>query len=413
MNRITEVLSSCPENLDLTSREHADILYNLCDAILETEQAAWSLSKITSEIDTKNLFFAVALKMAESKFVVRSIKKRLYVSVVFAVYKEHNRILNEEEHENGEDFLRRKCKQLDWLIDDSEFVKWELIIVDDGCPEGSGKIAQKIITESGLEKKVMVHFLDDGIAESASVTKGLKSSSDSQKGGSVIYGMYKALEGSISDDHIIIYTDADLSTHLGQVGLLLDPIINKNKKVCIGSRRKRSSVVIKQGSRNERGKLFIYIWKQLINLFPSVIDTQCGFKAFHKSVLEKIIEKIKEKKFAFDIELLIKAEILEQGSIYRTSIAWIDSEAASTTTDLQPYLPMLKSISRMYKDYLPSTDRQDQLADFISEIKQEDFDLLLSNIPEGITSREPREFVNYSGVGVDEIRKAIREKNKL
>jgi hypothetical protein len=50
--------------------------------------------------------------------------------------------------------------------------------------------------------------------------------------------------------------------------------------VAIGSRREPDSVVVKQGTRNDRGKLFIYLWKRMVPVLGDIIDTQCGFKAF-------------------------------------------------------------------------------------------------------------------------------------
>jgi len=38
-----------------------------------------------------------------------------------------------------------------------------------------------------------------------------------------------------SPDHVIAYTDADLSTHLGQLGLLIDPIVRGGRDAAIDS----------------------------------------------------------------------------------------------------------------------------------------------------------------------------------
>ena len=165
--------------------------------------------------------------------------------------------------------------------------------------------------------------------------------------------MWDAVQNSNAKNPIIVYTDADLSTHLGQVMLLVDLLLNQNKTVAIGSRREPNSVVIKKGARNDRGKLFIYLWKRLIPNLGDIVDTQCGFKAFRAEIIPEIIEDLIENKFAFDIELLVKAELLKKDSIIKIPIAWIDSEEASTTTDIQPYLPMLKSIVKMSKEYFP------------------------------------------------------------
>ena len=79
--------------------------------------------------------------------------------------------------------------------------KWELIFVDDGCPEKSGEIAAEIIQQEKYNN-VRVLFLADGIEEGAPVTKELESTSDSQKGGAIQYGMWSAIQ----EHHAMIVT---------------------------------------------------------------------------------------------------------------------------------------------------------------------------------------------------------------
>ncbi len=81
-------------------------------------------------------------------------------------------------------------------------------------------------------------------------------------------------------DRVVLFTDADLSTHLCQCGLLVEPVVCGGASAGIGSCREPTSVVVKQGKRNTRGKLFIYLRKRLIPQLRGIIDTQCGFKAF-------------------------------------------------------------------------------------------------------------------------------------
>ena len=116
---------------------------------------------------------------------------------------------------------------------------------------------------------------------------------------------------------------------------------------------------------------------------------------------------LQEKKFAFDIELLLKAELRKQESIARIPIAWIDSEAASTTADIQPYLPMLKSITGMYRQYLSRDDRAEEFATFIDTLDDEKWARLIANVPTAIDSREPDEFSTFAGVSVAELKKRI------
>ena len=78
------------------------------------------------------------------------------------------------------------------------------------------------------------------------------------------------------------------------------------------------------------------------------------------------------------------------------AIAWIDSEAASTTTDLSPYLPMLKKVALMYRTYLPSGREQDSFANFIDRLDQESWERLVENIPEEIAEADPSTFDKFN-----------------
>ena len=405
---IDHLIASSPKELDLTNDAHAEQIFESVASILKEGYSLTELDEVETDLIRQNnpeyIFVLLALKLAKAKILASNINEPYKISVVFAVYKEHNRIRKSSEHPHGEDFLLKKVKQLEWLFEDQPHVDWELIVVDDGCPEKSGLIAQEIIDANQLNEKVKVLFLENAIEKKYAPASGISSTRESQKGGSIVYGMWEAVRETDDRNQIVIYTDADLSTHLGQVMLLVNPLLKKENLVAIGSRREPTSVVIKQGSRNDRGKLFIYLWKRLIPNLGDIIDTQCGFKAFKAEIVEDIIDDMIEKKFAFDIELLLRTAQLQKGETIKVPIAWIDSEEASTTTDLQPYLPMLKSIAQMYHKYLPKDDRAEEFADFIASMNEQNFVHLLDNIPEEITDREPLEFTTYDKVKVSDLK---------
>jgi len=405
---LTKLIESCPKEVDLTNDEHSKIIIETVNSILEKGYSISEIEKFEDELISKKnsslIFILLALKLAKSKMLSSNITDPLFISVVFAVYKENNRIKKNSEHPHGEDFLVKKVRQLEWLFQDQPNVKWELIIVDDGCPDQSGKIAQNIIDENKLNEKARVIYLADAIEQKLPPAMNIASPKDSQKGGSIVYGMWDAVQQSKTKNQIVIYTDADLSTHLGQVMLLVDPIVNDDKLVAIGSRRESKSVVIKQGSRNDRGKMFIYLWKRLIPNLGNIIDTQCGFKAFKSDIISQITEDLIEKKFAFDIELLLKTALYKQDAIRKVAIAWIDSEAASTTTDIQPYLPMLESISKMSEKYFPEDLKSNEFSEFIEALTEEEFNKILENIPQDIVKRHPDEFTEYDEVRASDFR---------
>jgi len=230
----------------------------------------------------------------------------------------------------------------------------------------------------------------------------LASPDESRKGGSILYGLWEAVRTE-RPGHVALFTDADLSTHLGQAGLLMHAILAGGADAAIGSRRESVSVAIKKGTRNVRGKLFIYLWKRLFAPLREIVDTQCGFKAFAADAVDGICTDTLEKQFAFDIELLLRTELRRAGSITRVPVAWIDSEAASTTTDLQPYLPMLRSMVGMYRRYLEPDPGSDAFCDLIEALDQDAWDRLVERMPSEIAGREPHEFGDWSGVTATEL----------
>jgi len=133
------------------------------------------------------------------------------------------------------------------------------------------------------------------------------------------------------------------------------------------------------------------------------VDTQCGFKGFAAAAVKDIVPDMIEQKFAFDIELLIRAQQRREGSITRVPVAWIDSDALSTTTDLQPYLPMLQKISRMYCTYLPDNEEAGSFADLVDSLDEEAWAKLQENIPTAITDREPVVFWEFRDVSAADL----------
>ncbi|MBF0194594.1 MAG: hypothetical protein HQL71_08545 [Magnetococcales bacterium] len=406
--------SQLPDPLLLTCSLQQEQIRSAADNILAKGLDIHQLSKeelVWAEQKSLHPFSAhLAIKLARSRQVLLNLSSNLHISVVFAIYKEHQRILRQDEHPHGEDFLSQKVKQMSWLCKGLNNISWDMTLVDDGCPNGSGLLAKDILLKNSLQKHVKVLFLKEAIDNKHPITKPMVNTDDSRKGGAVALGMWESLnteykQNNSHTNHVIIYTDADLSTDLGQCGLLVSGITDHGMDAAIGSRREASSIVIKGGERNDRGKLFIYIWKRLLPSLANIIDSQCGFKAFKADVAKKILSNLTEKRFAFDIELLLKTELNRSKSTTNIPIAWFDSEAASTTTDLQPYLPMLKSIAGFYRTYLPKNLEADGFADFIDNLNENNWKKLLQNIPNEITKREPDEFIKYNGVTANELAK--------
>ena len=409
---LSKLAESSPPEFSATNPDHQEFVQQAALSILEDQSGLSTVEKenmLVQHADQVPLALHLGAKLARSKEVITELSHPIHVDVVFAAYKENNRILRPEEHPSGEDFLRRKVAQLNWLGKASENFNWHMTAVDDGCPEKCGDIIENLAREEDYDK-VSVLRLSDAIDKKLPVAAGLSSTDESRKGGSIIYGMWNASNKKVKGDHIVVFTDADLSTHLGQVGLLVDPIIHQGKDVAIGSRREANSIVVKQGTRNVRGKLFIYLWKRMLSpALSEVVDTQCGFKGFRASKVKAVVEDCLEYGFAFDVELLLRSELQNPNGIAKSAIAWIDSEAESTTTALSPYLNMLKSIAAMSRKYLPAQESGNAFALLVESLDEENWNRLVDRTPSAIANGDPLTFEKFSAVTADDLRALLPE----
>ncbi|MFQ5523218.1 MAG: hypothetical protein ACE5F5_06525 [Acidimicrobiia bacterium] len=158
-------------------------------------------------------------------------------------------------------------------------------------------MATEIIEDRGYHEVAKVLFIADAIENGHPAVSGLSTPDESRKGGAIELGMHETV-AQVRSGHIVVYTDADLSTHLGQIGLLARALAD-GADCAAGSRREPSSVTVKAAPRDYRGKLFIYLWKQMLPPLGDIVDSQCGFKGFRGDQVEVLVLNTLEKRFAF------------------------------------------------------------------------------------------------------------------
>ncbi|UCD89085.1 MAG: hypothetical protein JSW04_11670 [Desulfobacterales bacterium] len=332
-----------PLPMDLTNPDQERQVFGTADLLLSLYPLEDELCRVDSHLVNEQrqhpVLLHLASKLALSKMFLNLIPSPLFISFIVPMYKENNRIRTLAEHPSGEDFLRRKVYQLKWLFDENGDKTWELVFVDDGCPENSGDIAEEIIRQEGYKQARVLH-LADGIAQGVPVTKGMLSTDDSQKGGAIQYGMWSVLQNRQTEDgHVIVLTDSDLSTNIAQAGLLLRGLEEPNRVCVIGTRYSADGVYCTpEGAagltRYDRMMLVFrhFIRSKLLPQLGEIIDTQCGFKAFKSEVLEKVLHQMTDRRFSFDMELLLLIALhCGQGDHFlgEAPIVWIESNEES------------------------------------------------------------------------------------
>ncbi len=192
-------------------------------------------------------------------------------------------------------------------------IDYEVIIVDDGSSDASVEIIKKYISKNKNFRLIQNKHGGKAIA----VTTGMMA------GGG----------------EIILFTDMDQATPISQVEKFM-PKFEEGYEIVIGSRHGR------QGAPAVR-KLSAWGFSVLRGLILGLPfkDTQCGFKAFSKASVDKIIPKIKNEwgilhfsggavNAGFDVELLYLAK--KYGfKIAEVGVEWkyVDTERVQVIKD--------------------------------------------------------------------------------
>lgn len=121
-----------------------------------------------------------------------------------------------------------------------------------------------------------------------------------------------------------LFSDADLSTPIDELGNLLRVMDNTGAGVVIGSRALPDSVleVRQPWYRESMGRAFNRIVRCVgLTEFP---DTQCGFKLFTADAAQRVFPLQTVERFGFDVEILWIARSLGI-RVEQVPVRWIDS----------------------------------------------------------------------------------------
>ena len=168
----------------------------------------------------------------------------------------------------------------------AESPRAEIIVVDDGSKDRTAEVGREVLA---------------GFPDIASNV--VRYEQNRGKG----YAVKTGLLAAKSD--VALFSDADLSTPIGEMPKLVDPIRAGEYDVTFGSRAlDRSLIGTHQPWRREQGgKVFNLVVRTLTGL--PFWDTQCGFKAFNLAKFRPLLDVMQIDRFGFDVEFLYVAHL--------------------------------------------------------------------------------------------------------
>ncbi len=414
INRLESLMGSAKESFDLTEPDHQTSVLNLADALLDDRNIKLDEVMAMSRQATSPLEFKIAAKLVSSRSFLLRNDRPLKIGVVFAMWGEQNRLQPKSPvNPHGEDSLRVKIRQLEWLCRDTG-ADWTLYPVDDGCPYASGELAREIAAGYGKNHKIRIMFLADHLPASAGPLRRLTSVDASRKAGAIILGCNQAIADGAE---AVIYTDADNSVHLGQIGLLLRPFLQDGIRVVLGNRKHPDSVLVKDSARWGIGIKNLRHMQRMIGqaIFSrDILDTQAAFKLYESRLLQEIIANPTVFDFSFDTDW-IAAFIARDEAFAQTPFAFLDSAAESATAKQQPMTTWEMLISGLLKSMrrynLLLTSASQEMARVFDEeiVDYKDLERIIDHLPIELQDAGEKDYGNPEVMSPEAMQKWIRQ----
>ena len=387
---------------DLTDSDQNQAVLDMASALAEGSAGAGDVASSHGPAVA-----AEAIASARSRRRLGELTGPVHLTVVWAMYGETGRMVPRAAHPHGEDFVRTKIRQLDWLTSGLPSVTWSIIACDDGCPDrpSSADLMTDIAAAEGYpgegHRSVTVLRLAEVIESDISISPAfdrLTSTEQSRKGGSILAGLAAAVKtgpprANGAGRHVVCYTDADLSANLAQLGSLAAPVVAGDTVVAsLGQRYgiegavlvRPSGPVTEPHSTGDKPDKVIVLFRHFVRalLIPSlahVLDTQAGFKAFDGAALGPVLRQMASFNETFDVELLIHlAQQYGPRALAVEPIVFTEDFAATNFPSVEPgarHLTMVRQIVEVYDRLVaPIATVTGEAADLLALIRSLDVD---------------------------------------
>jgi len=387
---------------DLTDPEQNQAVLDVASALLEGRTAAERVAASHGPAVA-----AEAMAAARSRRRLGELTRPVHLTVVWAMYGETGRMVPRTAHPHGEDFVRTKVRQLDWLTGGLPGVTWSIIACDDGCPDqpSSANLMTDIAAAEGYPAQGhcgvtvlrLAELIGGGMPVSPAFDR-LTSTDQSRKGGSILAGLAAAIavgpaRANDAGRHVVCYTDADLSANLAQLGSLAAPVVaGDTVAAALGQRYgiegavlvKADGPVTEPHSTGDKPDKIIILFRHFARalLIPSlarVLDTQAGFKAFDGAALGPVIGQMTSFNETFDIELLVRlAQHYGPQALAVEPIVFTEDFAATNFPSVEPgprHLAMVRQVVDLYDRLVaPADPVTGEAADLLTLIRTLDLD---------------------------------------
>jgi glycosyltransferase AglD len=108
---------------------------------------------------------------------------------------------------------------------------------------------------------------------------------------------------------VLVYMDLDLATDLNYLEPLIQSITTEGYDFSTGSRMLKESRAQRTFSRNVSSKTYNFLVRHLLG--SKLKDHQCGFKAFKRTSLLSLLDKVEATHWFWDTEIMVRGHQLK------------------------------------------------------------------------------------------------------
>lgn len=156
---------------------------------------------------------------------------------------------------------------------------FEIIVVDDGSLDNTAETVNNFIKSTPENISIRGYKPNQG------------------KGYALKYGF------NFASGEYVLFIDADLDLHPSLAVKMYEMLKKEDADAVIGSKKNRHSTINYPFIRKFLSSGYYFFIRTMFKL--PVRDTQTGIKLFKYDILKKCLDKVKVKKYAFDLELLL------------------------------------------------------------------------------------------------------------
>ncbi len=145
---------------------------------------------------------------------------------------------------------------------------------------------------------------------------------------------------------IVVYMDEDLSTDLAHLPELIEPLIRGDAALAVGTRLAADSDTKRSLKRELLSRGYVWILKRFLRM--RVSDAQCGFKAMRNDAAERLLPEVRDDKWFFDTELIVKAQT-KGWKVHEVPVHWVE-DRDSRVNIMQTVREDLEGVARVRKE---------------------------------------------------------------